>query len=86
MKKILKTLTNVTIQDILTLNKNEYIMVEDSEGFTISIDRAEIFHNTEYVIMTDFEGQTKLYDIAFIKVYPSEFIQEVNEDFNNIMI
>jgi hypothetical protein len=70
------------LSQILGMKLHDEISVhDDNEEFFLFFTRQH-FNNTDYLLITDFETQNKIYDFCFIDSFSQDFIKEVFADFN----
>lgn len=72
----------ININQITELKRGEELNVHDNdEEFFLCITN-QFFNKEEQIIVTDFEGNTKIFSASFVKMYPSDFVDIVFADFN----
>lgn len=72
----------INITQITELKRGEELNVHDNEEEFFLCITNQFFNKEEQIIVTDFEGNTKIFSASFVKMYPSDFVDIVLADFN----
>jgi hypothetical protein len=74
--------TMININQITELKRGEEFNTHDNEEEFFLCITNQFFNNEEQIIITDFEGNTKIFSMSFVKMYSSDFVDIVLADFN----